>query len=139
MSTEIVARAAGFDRDDDTQCLTAGFAESPDGSGLALLFQVSTYEPDDQDLHFGWDTYCITTGDRSGTCYGGLLQAHLVGTELSLLFNPETASKLGLAEAEVKVRLDVDERSLREFKDGFRQVVLVRWGRADQVPTLSGF
>jgi hypothetical protein len=42
-------------------------------------------------------------------------------------------------EAEVKVRLDVDERCLREFKDGFREVVLVRWGRADQVPTLSGF
>jgi immunity protein 10 of polymorphic toxin system len=138
MATEIVARAAGFDRDDDTQCLTAGFAESPDGSGLALLFQVSTYEPDEQDLLFGWDTYCIVTGDQSGTCYGGLLQAHLVGTELSLLLNPDTASKLGL-EANVKVRLDVDECSLREFRDGFRQVVLVRWGRPDQVPTLSGF
>jgi hypothetical protein len=45
MTTEIVARVAGFDRDDDTECLTVGFAESPDGSGLALLFQVSTYEP----------------------------------------------------------------------------------------------
>jgi len=138
MPTRIVARAAGFHRDDDTECLTAGFAELPDGSGLALLFQISTYEPDDQDLKFGWDTYCVTTGDQRGTCYGGLLQAHLVDTELSLLFTPESAGKLRL-EAEVKVRLDVDERSLREFKDGFRQVVLVHWGRADQVPTLSGF
>jgi hypothetical protein len=57
---------------------------------------------------------------------------------LSLLFTPASASMLCL-EAEVKVRLDVDERCLREFKDGFREVVLVRWGRADQVPTLSGF
>jgi hypothetical protein len=138
MTTEIVARAAGFDRDDDNQCLTAGFAELPDGSGLALLFQVSTYEPDEQDLQLGWDTYCITKGDQSGTCYGGLLHADLVGTELSLLFSPDTASQLGL-ETKVKVRLDVDERSIREFRDGFRQVVLVCWGRPNQVPTLSGF
>jgi hypothetical protein len=138
MPTQIVARAAGFHRDDATECLTAGFAELPDGGGLGLLFQISTCEPDDQDLKFGWDTYCITTGDQRGTCYGGLLQAHLVETELSLLFTPASASKLCL-EAEVKVRLDVDERCLREFKDGFREVVLVRWGRADQVPTLSGF
>jgi Immunity protein 10 len=138
MTAEIVARAAGFVTDNDSQCLTAGFSELPDGSGLALLFQVSTYEPDEQDVQLGWDTYCITTGDQRGTCYGGLLHAHLVGAELSLLFNPETASILGL-EDNVNVRLDVDERSLCEFRDGFPQVVLVRWGRADQVPTLSGF
>src|SRR5215475_10972614 len=96
MATEILARAARFDRDDNNDCLTAGFAELPDGSGLALLFQVSTYEPDDQDLQFGWDTYCITMGDQSGTCYGGLLHAHFVGTELTLLLTPKTASKLRL-------------------------------------------
>lgn len=138
MATEILARAAGFDRDDVNECLTAGFAELPDGSCLALLFQVSTHEPDDQDLHLGWDTYCITTGDQSGTCYGGLLHEHFAGTELTLLFTPKAASELRL-ETEVRVRFDVDESSLQEFKDGFRRVVLVRWGRADQVPTLSGF
>src|SRR5262245_8191124 len=119
------------------RCLTVGFAELLGGSGLGLLFQISTKEPDDQDLKFGWDTYCITTGDQRATCYGGLLQAHLVETELSVLFTPESASKLCL-EADVTVRLDVDERSLRECKDGFREMVRVRWGRADQVPTLCG-
>jgi Immunity protein 10 len=138
MTTLIVARVASFMRDDAAEVLIAGFAEFADGSGRALLFQVATYEPEAQDVRGGMDTYCITNSDGSAVEYGGLRQAQLVGNELSLLFTPETARAFGIDD-EVKVSFEVDESVLREFKDGFPQVVLVPWGRADQVPTLSGF
>jgi hypothetical protein len=138
MTTEIVARAAGFDRDDDIQCITAGFAEFADGSGLGLLFQAATCEPDEQDVQLGMDTYCITTGDQRATRYGGLIRAELTGNELLLVFSREAGEDFDL-DGGMKVRLDVDERALREFKEGFPQVVLVPWGRANQRPKLSGF
>ena len=138
MTTLIVARVASFVRDDAAAVLIAGFAEFADGSGWALLFQAATYDPEEQDVHGGMDTYCITDSDGSAVEYGGLRQAQLVGNELSLLFTPETACAFGFDD-EVKVRFEVDESALREFKGGFPQVVLVPWGRADQVPALSGF
>jgi hypothetical protein len=138
MTTQIVARVACFVRNDADEVLIAGFAEFADGRGCALLFQAATYEPEEQDERGGMDTYCITNGDGSAVEYGGLRQAQLVGNELSLHFTPETARTFGFDD-EVKVRFEVDESALREFKDGFPQVVLVPWGRADQVPTLSGF
>lgn len=138
MTTQIVARVACFVRNDADEVLIAGFAEFADGSGWALLFQAATYEPEEQDVRGGMDTYCITDSDGSAVEYGGLRQAQLVSNELSLHFNPETARAFGFDD-EVKVRFEVDESALREFKDGFPQVVLVPWGRADQVPRLSGF
>jgi hypothetical protein len=138
MTTLIVARVASFVRDDTAKVLIAGFAEFADGSGRALLFQAATYEPEEQDVRGGMDTYCITNSDGSAVKYGGLRQAQLVGNELSLLFTPETAHAFGIDD-EVKVSFEVDAGALRKFKDGFPQVVLVPWGRADQVPTLSGF
>ena len=138
MTTLIVARMASFVRDDAAEVVIAGFAEFADGSGRALLFQAATYEPEEQDVRGGMDTYCITNSDGSAVEYGGLRQAQLVGNELSLFFAAETARAFGI-DHEVKVRFEVDESAFREFKDGFPQVVLVPWGRADQVPTLSGF
>ena len=92
MSTEIVARAAEFCDGNDNECLTAGFSELPDGSGLALLFQVSTFGPDEQDVQLGWARIAVSPrGTSVGPAMAACSRRHLVGTELSLLFNPETA------------------------------------------------
>ena len=138
MTTQIVARVASFERDDENEVIIAGFADSADGSGWALLFQAATYEPEEQDLRSGMDTYCITKGDGSVVVYGGLRQAELIGNDLTLRFTPDTARTFGFDD-ELKVRLEVNESALRDFKEGFPQVVLPAWGRTDQAPTLSGF
>jgi hypothetical protein len=138
MTSKIVARAAAFANDDENACMVAGFSEFADGSGIALLFQVSAHEPDEQELRLGWDTYCITNGDR--THYGGLRLAVLdpLSNRLALTFNREAAETLDLEE-EVQVTFEVDERAMRSFRDGFLAVVRVPWGRKDALPTLSGF
>ena len=103
-----------------------------------MFFQAATYEPEEQDVRSGMDTYCITNGDGSVVVHGGLRQADLVGNDLTLLFTADTARTFGFDD-ELKVRLEVDEGALRDFKEGFPQVVLPPWGRVDHVPTLSGF
>ena len=112
MTTQIVARVASFERDDENEVLIVGFADSADGSGWALLFQAATYEPEEQDVRGGMDTYCITNSDGSAVVYGGLRQAQLVGNDLTLLFTPDTARTFGFDD-ELKVRLEVDECALR--------------------------
>ncbi|MFZ1103630.1 MAG: hypothetical protein WAN86_12450, partial [Hyphomicrobiaceae bacterium] len=69
MTTQIVARVACFVRNDADEVLIAGFAEFADGSGWALLFQAATYEPEEQDVRGGMDTYCITDSDGGAVEY----------------------------------------------------------------------
>jgi hypothetical protein len=60
-----------------------------------LLFQAATYEPEEQDVRGGMDTYCITNSDGSAVEYGRLRQAQLVGNEFLcfLLLQPRTPSE----------------------------------------------
>ncbi|BCY10457.1 Imm10 family immunity protein [Actinoplanes sp. L3-i22] len=120
---------AGFEVDE------AGFAEEPDGSGFALMFQRTDYEPDEQDVRLGFDTYCLTTGDGR-THYGGLRSANLAGADLTLTISPDASAAVGLAEIST-IKLDVDAVSLADFREGLPQVV--NWGRESEIPALSGF
>ncbi|MCP3784119.1 Imm10 family immunity protein [Micromonospora sp. A3M-1-15] len=131
----IVAHAAGFEHDEDDEVVEAGFAEGVDGSGFALMFQRTDYEPDEQDIRLGMDTYCLTTGDGR-THYGGLLAAELDDGQLTLRLSPDAAGTIGIAEI-TTVRLDVDAASLSAFRDGLPLVV--NWGRSHDIPTLRGF
>ncbi|WP_203754037.1 Imm10 family immunity protein [Actinoplanes cyaneus] len=131
----MVARAAGFEIDDADEVVEAGFAEEPDGSGFALMFQRTDYEPDEQDVRFGFDTYCLTTGDGR-THYGGLRSAKLAGADLTLTISPDASATIGVAEVST-ITLDVDADSLAAFRDGLPQVV--NWGRDSEIPALSGF
>lgn len=133
--TVIVAQAAGFEHDEDDEVVEAGFAEGADGSGFALVFQRTDYEPDEQDIRLGMDTYCLTTGDGR-THYGGLLAADLDGGRLTLRLSRDAAETIGITEV-TTVRLDVDAASLSALKNGLPQVV--NWGRSEEIPTLRGF
>ena len=138
MITQMVAHVVGFA--EELECFTAGFSEHHIEAGFSLLFQAQAdaYAPDQQDIELGMDTYCIVTGDQSGVHYGGLQHAELAGNELQLIFKPGIGHKFGVAD-QLRVRLEVNASALREFKEGFRQVVSVPWGRASEKPTLSGF
>ncbi|MFF0154450.1 Imm10 family immunity protein [Micromonospora sp. NPDC005203] len=133
--TLIVAHAAGFEHDEDDEVVEAGFAEGADGSGFALMFQRTDYEPDEQDISLDMDTYCLTTGDGR-THYGGLLGAELDGGQLTLRLAPGAAEAIGLSEV-TTVRLHVDAASLAALRNGLPQVV--NWGRCEEIPTLQGF
>jgi hypothetical protein len=136
--TKMVARVVGFA--EEFGCLTAGFSEFETEVSFSLLFQAQAgaYAPEQQDIELGMDTYCIVAGDQSEVHYGGLRHAELAGNELQLIFKPSIGHKFGVAD-ELRVQLEVDECILQEFKEGFRQVVSVPWGRASEKPTLSGF
>jgi hypothetical protein len=133
--TVIVAQAAGFAHDEDDEVVEAGFAQGADGSGFALMIQRADYEPDEQDVSLGMDTYCLTTGDGR-THYGGLLYAELDGDQLTLRLSPDAAAIIAITEV-TTVRLDVDAASLAAFRSGLPQVV--NCGRSDAIPTLRGF
>ncbi|GII23291.1 Imm10 family immunity protein [Planosporangium mesophilum] len=135
MTTQLTARAMGGEQDDDDEVLEAGFSEFEDGTGFALLFQRPTYEPNEQETELGWDTYCLTTGDGK-THYGGLEAVALEGARLSIKLKPGAADILGL-DRDIEVDLQVDDDSLRRFGEVFPRVVT--WGRAEEVPTISGF
>jgi hypothetical protein len=138
--TEMVAHVVGFAEEEELGCFTAGFSEFDTDAGFSLLFQAQAdaHAPDQQDIELGMDTYCIVTGDQSQVHYGGLQHAKLAGKELQLIFKPGIGHKFGVAD-KLRVRLEVSECALQEFKEGFRQVVSVPWGRATEKPTLSGF
>ena len=113
VTIELTARVMGGEVDDGDEVVEAGLAEHADGSGWALFFQRTDYEPDEQDIRWGMDSYCLTTGGGL-TVYGGLRRAELDGDVLRLILSSGAAEVLRLAEV-VTVRLEVEA--------GMRQVL----------------
>ena len=95
------------------EVVEAGLSEHAGGSGWALFFQRTDYEPDEQDIRWGMNSYCLTTGGGL-TVYGGLRRAELDGDVLRLTLSGGAADVLRLAEV-VTVRLEVEA--------GMRQVL----------------
>lgn len=66
---ELFAQSVGFEIDEEDEVVEAGFSEGIDDPGFTLLIQRTDYEPDEQDISLGMDTYCLVSGGR--THYGG--------------------------------------------------------------------
>ena len=82
----------------DDETLEVGIA-GVDGAGVRRSFSIqrSTYEPDDQEVRAGMDSYCVST-ERGFTVYGCLRSVRLTGALLTLQFAVEDAEVLAKTE-----------------------------------------
>lgn len=130
---EVTARYFRFVEDEDDEVLEAGFAETEDGTGFVLLIQRSLYEPEEQEVRLGMDTYCLVSGGQS--IYGGLRRAVRFDQRLDLTLSSEAAELLELP-VDLQVRLD-GEAAAAEVLDALPRIVM--WGREEERPELLGF
>ncbi|MFJ3978144.1 Imm10 family immunity protein [Streptomyces sp. NPDC090021] len=134
MMLEITARYFGYEEDDDDEVVEAALSESLDGTGFVLSMQRTTYEPDDQDVSMGMDTYCLVSGGKSH--YGGVLRARREGNLIHLVISPAASSLLGLPE-EIRASLAGSPLAISEFFSGLPGIL--QWGRREDRAELIGF
>ncbi|MFD5093700.1 Imm10 family immunity protein [Amycolatopsis thailandensis] len=132
----LAAAEIGFFEDhEDEEALEVGVAGVDEsGTPRSFSFQRSTYEPDEQEIRSGMDSYNVST-ERGLTVYGCLRGVRLSGMVLTLEFSAEDAEILEIS-TPVEVNLTearVDEenlsRKLREILD---------WGSPEKRPDLAG-
>ncbi|WP_208635986.1 Imm10 family immunity protein [Amycolatopsis thailandensis] len=132
----MAAAEIGFFEDhEDEEALEVGVAGVDEsGTPRSFSFQRSTYEPDEQEIRSGMDSYNVST-ERGLTVYGCLRGVRLSGMVLTLEFSAEDAEILEIS-TPVEVNLTesrVDEenlsRKLREILD---------WGSPEKRPDLVG-
>ncbi|MGW5396564.1 Imm10 family immunity protein [Streptomyces sp. NPDC003952] len=136
LTMRLTATEVGFFEDyEDEEALEVGVA-GVDESGVprSFSFQRSTYEPDEQEIRSGMDSYNVST-ERGFTVYGCLRSVRLSNLILTLEFAAEDAEVLEIS-TPVEVNLSeaqVDEgdlpRKLREILD---------WGSREKRPDLIG-
>lgn len=131
---ELVARSVGFEIDEEDEVVEAGFSEGVDDPGFTLLIQRTDYEPDEQDISLGMDTYCLVSGGR--THYGGLLRVEWDGAALSFALSGRAAAVLNIQESLV-VRFDAPAGNVEAYMAGLPGIL--DWGRAEERPVLVGF
>lgn len=132
----LAATEVGFFEDyEDEEALEVGIRGVDDsGAQRSFSIQRSTYEPDEQEVRSGMDSYNIST-EQGSTVYGCLRRVRLADPMLTLEFNAEDAGML-----EISTSLDVDlrgsevdvvslSRKLREILD---------WGSQEKRPELIG-
>jgi hypothetical protein len=132
----LTAVEVGFFEDyEDEQALEVGIAGvDDDGVRRSFSIQRSTYDPDEQEVQSGMDSYNIST-ERGFTVYGCLRRVRLADSLLILEFADEDAEILEIS-TPVEVALGesgVDyaslSRNLREILD---------WGSREKRPELIG-
>jgi hypothetical protein len=132
----LTASEVGFFEDyEDEEALEVGLAGVDEAGGpRSFSIQRSTYEPDEQEIQSGMDSYNVST-ERGFTVYGCLRSVRLSNLVLTLEFTAEDAEILEIS-TPVEVNLSeaqVDEgnlsRKLREILD---------WGSLEKRPELIG-
>lgn len=132
----LTAAEVGFFEDyEDEEALEVGIAGVDEsGASRSFSFQRSTYEPDEQEIQSGMDSYNVST-ERGMTVYGCLRSVRLSGTVLALEFAAEDAEILEIS-TPVEVNLSeaqVDERILsRKLRE------ILNWGSPEKRPDLVG-
>ncbi|MGV9391138.1 Imm10 family immunity protein [Streptomyces olivaceus] len=136
LTMRLSATEVGFFEDyEDEEALEVGVA-GVDDSGVPRSFSIqrSTYEPDEQEIQSGMDSYNVST-ERGFTVYGCLRSVRFSDMVLALEFTAEDAEILEISTSvEVGLReAQVDEgelsRKLREILD---------WGSLEKRPDLIG-
>lgn len=132
----LTATEVGFFEDyEDEEVLEVGIS-GVDDTGVRRSFSIqrSTYEPDEQDVRYGMDSYNISN-EQGFTVYGCLRRVQLNGSLLSLEFTPEDAEILrilALVEvdlSDVGVNITDLSRTLSKILD---------WGSREKRPELIG-
>ncbi|WP_433436209.1 hypothetical protein [Nonomuraea sp. CA-141351] len=91
MSLTFTACVAGVDEDLELECLSAGVAENPDGTGQSLMFQCSLYEiEDDEEIDDDY-TYCLVV-DNGVAAYGCVREIIMDDQRLTVVLDDAAAS-----------------------------------------------
>ncbi len=100
---------------------------------MGLIFQCGLYEPDDQDVALGLDTYCVLTPGQ-GTVYGGATEVRLHDGVLRLTLARDALPALGLDDPEVEAMLEVGGDAVEWLRGGLARVLA--YGRPDARPAI---
>ncbi|KOV81796.1 Imm10 family immunity protein [Nocardia sp. NRRL S-836] len=132
----LTAAEVGFFEDyEDDEALEVGIA-GVDGAGVRRSFSIqrSTYEPDDQEVRSGMDSYCVST-ERGFTVYGCLRSVRLTGALLTLQFTVEDAEVLDVA---TPVEVDLSGSGVDGVDLTGRLREILDWGAPEKRPELIG-
>ncbi|MEU8581750.1 Imm10 family immunity protein [Streptomyces abikoensis] len=132
----LTATEVGFFEDyEDEEALEVGISGIDDaGVRRSFSIQRSTYEPDEQEVQSGMDTYNIST-ERGFTVYGCLRRVQLDGSRLSLEFTAEDAEIL---EISTLVEVDLDGPVADDVNLSRKLSEILDWGSRDKRPELIG-
>jgi hypothetical protein len=124
----------GFFEDyEDEQAIEVGVAGTDEsGEWKSFSIQRSTYEPDDQEVLAGMDSYCISD-ERGYATYGCLRRVRLMGSALVLEFRREDAEIFGISN---NIEVDLGEAEVDVAVVWNKLKHIVDWGSVDKRPDL---
>jgi hypothetical protein len=126
-STGLTIRRIEVEEIAQDQVFVVALSEFEDGGGQALLFHLSA-EFDGQDAEPGMDTYCISN-EVGATVYGGVRSCDLLGNYLTLQFDEDASSTLGVG-SEYQVHLHAPPEAITQLREGLQRVLT--GGQGDQ-------
>ncbi|NEA09532.1 hypothetical protein G3I27_15285 [Streptomyces sp. SID10692] len=132
----LAATEVGFFEDyEDEETLEVGIS-GVEESGVPRSFSIqrSTYEPDEQEIQSGMDSYNIST-EQGFTVYGCLRSVRLSHMVLTLEFTAEDAEALEISTI-VEVNLNEAQVDAENFSRKLREIV--DWGSPAKRPDLVG-
>nr|WP_208764919.1 MULTISPECIES: Imm10 family immunity protein [Streptomyces] len=132
----LTATEVGFFEDhEDEEALEVG-VNGIDDSGARRSFSIqrSTYEPDEQEVQSGMDSYNVSN-EQGFTVYGCLRRVQLNGTLLALEFTAEDAEILEITTV-VEVELCDSGVDIANLSTKLREIL--DWGAPEKRPELVG-
>ncbi|MGW4304498.1 Imm10 family immunity protein [Streptomyces californicus] len=136
LTMRLAATEVGFFEDyEDEETLEVGIS-GVEESGVPRSFSIqrSTYEPDEQEIQSGMDSYNIST-EQGFTVYGCLRSVRLSHMVLTLEFTAEDAEALEISTI-VEVNLNEAQVDTENFSRKLREIV--DWGSSAKRPDLVG-
>lgn len=132
----LTATEVGFFEDyEDEEALEVGVSGIDDaGVRRSLSIQRSTYEPDEQEVQSGMDSYNVSN-EQGFTVYGCLQRVQLNGTLLSLEFTTEDAEIL---ETSAVVEVDLRDSGVDIANLSTKLSEILDWGAREKRPELIG-
>lgn len=136
LTMRLTAAEVGFFEDyEDEEALEVGIAGVDEsGTSRSFSFQRSTYEPDQQEIQSGMDSYNVST-ERGMTVYGCLRSVRLSGMVLALEFAAEDAEIL---EISTPVEVNLSEAQVDEEMLSRKLREILNWGSPEKRPDLVG-
>ncbi|WDZ84086.1 Imm10 family immunity protein [Micromonospora cathayae] len=132
----LAATEIGFFEDyEGEEVLEVGVAGVDDaGVHRSLSVQRSTYEPDDQEVRSGMDSYSVST-ERGLTVYGCLRRVELTASRLTLELVDEDADALGVA---TPIQVALTESGVERVTLSEKLREILEWGAHEKRPELVG-
>ncbi|MFE9924046.1 Imm10 family immunity protein [Streptomyces sp. NPDC005774] len=136
IEVRLTATEVGFFEDyEDEEALEVG-VRGIDDAGVRRSFSIqrSTYEPDEQEVQSGMDSYNVSN-EQGFTVYGCLRRVWLNGTLLALEFAAEDAEIL---EIPARVEVDLCDSGVDITNLSTKLSEILDWGSPEKRPELIG-